>query len=336
MYIMEDMQERYLSVSDFYKKKFGLKIYKLSLDAGCTCPTRDGFKGYGGCIFCSQAGSGDFASSRNLSIKEQIEKAKSLVDKKLHGKSGTAQGKYIAYFQNFTNTYGDSSRLERLFNEAISYPDIVGIDIATRPDCLEENILAVIKKLSEKTFVTIELGLQTIHESTIKYIRRRYETFEYDEAIKKLHSLNNNIHIVTHLIFGLPGETEDEMLQSVKYVAHSDSDGIKITCLHVLEGTDLAKDYKANRFRCLEEKEYFSLIAKALEMLPNKMIIHRLTGDGPKKILIAPLWTANKRQVQNQMRAYFENNNVIQGRLFEASHSKSDTPFSSLHLSAKR
>ncbi|MCR5605633.1 MAG: TIGR01212 family radical SAM protein [Treponema sp.] len=315
------MQKHYLSVSDFYKEKFGLKIYKLSLDAGCTCPTRDGFKGFGGCIFCSQAGSGDFASSRELSIKEQIENAKNLVDRKLHGKSGNAQGKYIAYFQNFTNTYGDSSRLEKLFNEAISYPDIVGIDIATRPDCLSDDILAVIGKLAEKTFVTIELGLQTIHERTIKYIRRRYETSEYDNAIKKLSSLNKNIHIVTHLIFGLPGETESEMLQSVSYVAHSGCNGIKLTCLHVLEQTDLANDYKANKFRCLEEEEYFNLIGKAIELLSPEMVVHRLTGDGPKKILIAPLWTANKRQVQNQLRAYLEKHNIIQGRLFEASHS---------------
>ena len=297
----------YYSVSEFYKRMFGSKVYKISLDAGCTCPTRDGTKGYGGCIFCSAAGSGDFASSRQLSVSCQIEKAKQLVQSKNHG------GRYIAYFQNFTSTYGNPAVLEAEYREAACAPGICGIAIATRPDCLDNDILSRIASLSKDTFVSIELGLQTVNENSIRYIRRRYETSVYDDAVRRILKVNPDIHIVTHVIFGLPGETEQDMLSSVRHAADSGTDGIKITVLHVLKGTDLASDYAAGKFRCMEMEEYFSILAHAVESLPAHIVIHRLTGDGPKRLLIAPLWTANKHIVHNALEQYFEEHHVVQG-----------------------
>lgn len=301
---------RYYSVSDFYKQKFGCKIYKLSLDAGCTCPTRDGTKGFGGCIFCSESGSGDFAASRKLSILNQIEQAKKLVAGK------NKNGKYIAYFQNFTNTYGNVDELEKKYLEAVSAPEIAGIAIATRPDCISDDILKKIAALCDKTFVSIELGLQTVNEKTVNYIRRGYENSVYDEAVRKIHNANSAIHVVTHVIFGLPGETETDMLASVRYCVHAGSDGIKISVLHILRGTDIADDYEAGKFKCLEMEKYFELVSKALEEIPPQMIIHRLTGDGAKKLLIAPLWTAQKHIVHNAMARYFDEHDVIQGKRF--------------------
>lgn len=292
-------------VSEFYKDRFGCKVYKISLDAGCTCPTRDGTKGNRGCIFCSAAGSGDFAASRNKSIAEQIEDAKKLVEKKLQGRSGSSYGKYIAYFQNFTNTYGDSERLSKLYNQALDAPDVCGISIATRPDCLSDEILKVIKALCEKKkFVQIELGLQTIHEKSIKFIRRGYENEEYFNAIKKLRNTDSSIHIVSHVIFGIPDETEDDMMKTVQTVCET-ADGIKISCLHILKETDLALLYYNGTVQPLEEDYYYRLIGQALKIIPADFIIHRLTGDGAKNLLIAPLWTANKRKVHNELAKRF-------------------------------
>lgn len=296
----------YRSVSDFYKEKFGCKVYKISLDAGCTCPTRDGTKGRGGCIFCSESGSGDFAAERNLPIEEQLEQAKLKVLAKT-GRDKT-HGKFIAYFQNFTNTYGDCSRLEALWQKAAASQDIAGIAIATRPDCLEQPVLDAIKRLCNKTFVSIELGLQTTQEKSIKYIRRHYETSVYDEAIAKLHGISKDIHVVTHIIFGLPGETEREMLNTVRHSIEAGTDGIKIALLHVLKNTDLAQDYLEQKFECLSMEDYFSLIAKALSIIPSDIVIHRLTGDGPKKLLIAPLWSADKKHVYNELKKYLLKN----------------------------
>lgn len=298
---------RFYSVSDFYKKKFGCKVYKISLDAGCTCPNRDGTKSFGGCIFCSGAGSGDFAADKNLSIAEQIIQAKQRVLSK------NKDGKFIAYFQNFSNTYGNPSELSQKYNEAIAQEDVVGISIATRPDCLNDEILNEIAKLVDKTFVSIELGFQTSKNDSVAYIRRFFSNEEYLLAIKKIKSVSMNIHVVTHLIFGLPNETEQDMLNSVKFVVDAKTDGIKIALLHVLEGTDLAIDYKNNAFSCLEMEEYFKILGKALKIIPNDIVIHRLTGDGPKKILIAPLWTAQKKVVYNAMNKYFDEINLLQG-----------------------
>jgi len=307
------------TVSDFYKDLFGTKVYKLSLDAGCTCPTRDGSKGFGGCIFCSASGSGDFAADRDKSIKNQLLEAKQKVDKKLQGKSGRTDGKYIAYFQNFTNTYGNAERLEKLYLDSIADSEktgVVGLDIATRPDCLSEDIIKRIANLCDKTFVTVELGLQTANDNTAKIINRCYDTKEYDIAVKKLHQASQTkkkkIHVVTHVIFGLPGESDEDMLNTVRHVVEAGSDGIKFTVLHVLRGTKLFEMYERGEVTCLTKEKYFELLARSIELLPSSMVIHRLTGDGDKKILVAPMWTANKRQVRNEMSAYF--------REWEASH----------------
>lgn len=305
------------SASDFYKSLFGCKTYKLSLDAGCTCPTRDGTLGTKGCIFCSAGGSGEFAASRTKSISDQELDAISLVSRKAHGRSGSKPAKYIAYFQNFTNTYGNHDALEKKYREALSLPGVVGISIATRPDCLDDDMVRRITSLSGETYVQLEFGLQTVNETTILYIRRGYETPVYDTAIKKIKqaasSARTSIHVVTQVIFGLPGDSEEDMLSTVEHAVAAGTDGIKCTVLYVLKGTDLADDYAAGKFSCLEENEYFSLIAKALSLLPPEVIVHRLTGDGPKNMLVAPLWTCNKRRVQNDLMGYFKENGIRYG-----------------------
>jgi radical SAM protein (TIGR01212 family) len=284
----------YYSVGEFYKEKFGSKVYKIAIDAGCTCPTRDGTKGNKGCIFCSANGSGDFVPSKKLSISEQIKQAKEIIQKKVK-----KEIKYIAYFQNFTNTFGDEKLLVQKYNEAINCENVCGISIATRPDCISSSILKEIAALCKKTFVTIELGFQTSNEKSADYIRRGFSNQEYLEAVRRIHQADSRIHVVTHLIFGLPGETHDDMMNSVKFCLNAKTDGIKFTVLYVLKGTDLEKDYQAGKFDVLEMDEYFALLKSALELIPPKIVIHRLTGDGPKKLLIAPMWTANKKNVLN-------------------------------------
>ena len=291
---------KFRTVSDFYREKFGCKVYKISLSAACTCPNRDGTKGVGGCIFCSASGSGDFAADGKKSIKEQIAEAKLRVAKKMDGKNG----KFIAYFQNFTNTYGNPERLENLFREAIAEKDIVGLDIATRPDCLGRNILSRIGSLSRETFVSVELGLQTSRDDTAQKINRCYKTAEYDDAVRALHAENPEIHVVTHVIFGLPGESAEDMLETVSHALHAGTDGIKFTVLHVLKNTALLKMYEKGEIRCLSKDEYFSILKRAISLISlidEKTVVHRLTGDGDKKILVAPLWTSNKRQVLNEL-----------------------------------
>ena len=291
----------YYSVGEFYKEKFGSKVYKIAIDAGCTCPTRDGTKGNKGCIFCSANGSGDFVPSKKLSISEQIKQAKEIIQKKVK-----KEIKYIAYFQNFTNTYGDEKLLVKKYNEAINCENVCGISIATRPDCISSSILKEIAALCKKTFVTIELGFQTSNEKSADYIRRGFSNQEYLEAVRRIHQADSRIHVVTHLIFGLPGENHDDMMNSVKFCLNAKTDGIKFTVLYVLKGTDLEKDYQAGKFDVLEMDEYFALLKSALQLIPPKIVIHRLTGDGPKKLLIAPMWTANKKNVLNAI-----NNTII-------------------------
>ncbi len=287
-----------MTVSAFYKSIFGNKVYKISLDAGCTCPNRDGTIGTGGCIFCSNSGSGDFVPSKNLSIAKQIEEAKKLVENKMKNQS---KNQYIAYFQNFTNTYGNISILSEKWNEALSCSQIVGIALGTRPDCLGDEVLQVLSKLANKTFLQIELGFQTSNETSSKYIRRGFSNNVYFDAVKKLKNANPKIHIVTHVIFGLPGETEVDMLQTVKDVVNAKSDGIKITSLYILKNTDLATDYFSKKFEPIEMDEYFNLIEKALKIIPENMIIHRLTGDPPKNLLIEPTWTTDKKRTLNMV-----------------------------------
>ncbi len=280
----------YTTLNSYLKKQFGCKVYKLAIDGGFTCPNRDGKIDTRGCIFCSMGGSGDFAQSRNLSVTEQIEKAKSLVEKKI------SNGKYIAYFQAFTNTYGPVEKLEKIYNEAIAHPDIVALSIGTRPDCLNKDVLKLLEKLNKIKPIFVELGLQTIHPKSAKYIRRGYDLSVYDTAVKNLHDIG--INVVTHLIIGLPGETKQDIIESVKYVCKV-TDGIKLQLLHILKGTDLAKEYENGNVQTLTLEEYTQIIVECVKNIPENVVVHRLTGDGAKKDLIAPLWSANKKVVLN-------------------------------------
>lgn len=281
---------KYTTLNSYLKEKFGCKVYKISLDCGFTCPNRDGTLGYGGCIFCSEGGSGDFAESRALGVTEQIKSGKEKVKNKIKS------GKYIAYFQAFTNTYADVNTLEKIFSEAINHPDIVALSIATRPDCLEQEKVELLSKLNKIKPIFVELGLQTINEKTAKYIRRGYTLDVYDDAVERLHE--QGINVVTHIIIGLPYETKEDMLSSVKYVCKV-TDGIKLQLLHILKGTDLAKDYFEHKFEVLSLKKYTDIIAECVKIIPENVVIHRLTGDGAKKDLIAPLWSADKKKVLN-------------------------------------
>jgi radical SAM protein (TIGR01212 family) len=281
----------YLSFNKYLKDKFGQKIYKISLDGGFTCPNRDGKTGTRGCIFCSKGGSGDFAESREMSITEQIESGKKKVEKKIKS------GKYIAYFQAFTNTYAPVEMLRQKYEEAINHPDIVALSIATRPDCLGDDVLRLLDEMNKIKPVFVELGLQTIHQKSAKYIRRGYDLSVYDKAVRDLKEIG--VNIVVHVILGLPNESENDMLETVKYVCESGANGIKLQLLHVIDGTDLAKDYEKGLFKTLEFDEYVNLIVKCVKIIPKDIVIHRLTGDGAKKDLIAPLWSADKKRVLN-------------------------------------
>lgn len=281
----------YLSFNKYLKDKFGQKVYKISLDGGFTCPNRDGKAGTRGCIFCSKGGSGDFAESREMSITEQIESGKKKVEKKIKS------GKYIAYFQAFTNTYAPVETLRQKYEEAINHPDIVALSIATRPDCLGDDVLKLLDEMNKIKPVFVELGLQTIHQKSAKYIRRGYDLSVYDKAVRDLKKIG--VNVVVHVILGLPNESENDMLETVKYVCESGANGIKLQLLHVIDGTDLAKDYEKGLFKTLEFDEYVNLIVKCVKIIPKDIVIHRLTGDGAKKDLIAPLWSADKKRVLN-------------------------------------
>lgn len=281
----------YLSFNKYLKDKFGQKVYKISLDGGFTCPNRDGKTGTRGCIFCSKGGSGDFAENREMSITEQIESGKKKVEKKIKS------GKYIAYFQAFTNTYAPVEMLRQKYEEAINHPDIVALSIATRPDCLGDDVLRLLDEMNKIKPVFVELGLQTIHQKSAKYIRRGYDLSVYDKAVRDLKKIG--VNVVVHVILGLPNESENDMLETVKYVCESGANGIKLQLLHVIDGTDLAKDYEKGLFKTLEFDEYVNLIVKCVKIIPKDIVIHRLTGDGAKKDLIAPLWSADKKRVLN-------------------------------------
>lgn len=281
----------YLSFNKYLKDKFGQKVYKISLDGGFTCPNRDGKAGTRGCIFCSKGGSGDFAESREMSITEQIESGKKKVEKKIKS------GKYIAYFQAFTNTYAPVEILRQKYEEAINHHDIVALSIATRPDCLGDDVLRLLDEMNKIKPVFVELGLQTIHQKSAKYIRRGYDLSVYDKAVRDLKKIG--VNVVVHVILGLPNESENDMLETVKYVCESGANGIKLQLLHVIDGTDLAKDYEKGLFKTLEFDEYVNLIVKCVKIIPKDIVIHRLTGDGAKKDLIAPLWLADKKRVLN-------------------------------------
>ena len=293
----------YRALNPYLRERFGGKVYKLALASGCSCPNRDGTFGTRGCIFCS--GSGEFAASSSLSIPEQLEQAKYILGKKGQG------ARYIAYFQEYTNTYAPASRLRPMFFAAIEPGDIVALSIATRPDCLPEEMLALIRELAAVKPVWVELGLQTIHEQTARYIRRGYPLSVYDEAVKDLHAAG--AEVVTHMILGLPGETAAQMIETARYIGQSGTEGIKLHLLHVLRGTDLADDYAAGRFQTLTLEEYLPLLAECIRVLPADMVIHRLTGDGAKRDLIAPAWSADKKRVLNAINRYFAEHHVVQG-----------------------
>lgn len=284
---------KYYSLNNYLRDTFGCKVYKLSLNGGFTCPNRDGSIDTRGCIFCSKGGSGDFAESPLLSISEQIEAGKKRVENKIK------DGKYIAYFQAFTNTYAPVEVLREKFTEAMESEDIVALSVATRPDCLGDDVLKLLAELNKIKPVFVELGLQTIHQKTADYIRRGYTLEVYDEAVKNLKSIG--INTVVHIIIGLPGESKSDMLETVRYVCKSGIDGIKLQLLHIIKGTDLEKDYNSGKFTLPSLDEYIDIIKSCVEIIPEGVVIHRLTGDGAKKDLVAPLWSADKKNVLNKI-----------------------------------
>ena len=297
--------KRYYSFDSFLKNTFGEKIYKVSLDGGFTCPNRDGTIGTGGCIFCSEGGSGDFASVAPLSIQGQITQGISLVAAK------SPSSRYIAYFQAFTNTYAPVSRLRQLFTEAMEDPRIAALAIGTRPDCLPSDVLSLLKELNNQKPVFVELGLQTIHPSTAGLIRRGYPLSCFEEAVWNLSSIG--VWTVVHLILGLPGETEEMMLESVRYLNSLPVHGVKFSMLHILKGTDLADMYREDPFPVFTMESYIDLILRCIGNLRKDIVIHRLTGDGPRDLLIAPLWSLRKRTVLNEIAHQLKVQDIRQG-----------------------
>ena len=298
----------YHSLDYELKRQFGQKIYKVSLDGGMSCPNRDGTVGTGGCTFCSQGGSGEFAVGRTgyPDVWEQIEQAKTRVHRKISG-----EGKYIAYFQSYTNTYAPVNYLRTLFERAITHPDIVALSVGTRPDCLGDGVVALLKELNRQKPVWVELGLQTIHEKTAERIHRGYRLEVFEDAYRRLKEAG--LTVVVHVILGLPGETKEEMLETVDYLGKIPVDGIKLQLLHILKGSQMAAEYEKNPFSLMELEEYLDLILTCVARLPQSVVIHRLSGDGAKALLIGPAWSANKKLVLNRMMQKFRENGIFQG-----------------------
>jgi hypothetical protein len=300
----------YYSLNDALQERYGEKVYKLTLNAGCTCPNRDGKLGSRGCIFCSEGGSGDFAASPALSIAEQIEDGK----RRLANKRPVR--KYIAYFQAYTNTYAPVEYLRKIFTEAMEHPEVVALSVATRPDCLQSPVLDLLEELNTIKPVWVELGLQTIHSRTAAFIRRGYPLSVFDEAME--HLKKRGLETVVHVILGLPGETKEDMLETVRYVNQSGADGIKLQLLHILKHTDLADYYEQTPFHVLSLEEYTDLVISCLEVCRPDMVIHRITGDGPADLLIAPLWSTSKRHVLNTIHHELKERGTWQGRLYHS------------------
>lgn len=298
----------YTALNDYLRARFGRKVYKLSLQGVSTCPNRDGSVGSRGCIFCSDTGSGEFAACGS-DLSAQIRDARRRVAEKVPPDAG-----YIAYFQSFTNTYAPVKVLRPLFAAAMVPEDVVAISIATRPDCLSEEVLDLLTELNEHKPVWVELGLQTIHESTARYIRRGYDLSVFNEAVGKLKA--RGIEVIVHQIIGLPGESEKQIYDTADHIARSGADGVKFHLLHVLRGTDLAADYEAGQFKTLSMEDYFRLLCGCIERMPQEMVIHRLTGDGAKRDLVSPLWSADKKRVLNALRRYMDEHDVQQGRYY--------------------
>jgi len=300
--------KRYFSLNEYCKQTYGGKVYRLSLNAGCSCPNRDGKLGVGGCTFCSEGGSGDFAADYNVSIATQIAEAKTRIQKK------TDCNQFIAYFQAYTNTYAPLSHLRRVFTEALEQPEIVGLSIGTRSDCLSDEVLDLLKELSARKPIWIELGLQTIHASTHARLNTHTTVEQFDLSVQQLQACN--IPVIAHVILGLPGETREMIKETIKHVASLPVSGIKLQLLHILKGTKLASEYEKEPFSLFELEEYCDFVIDCLEILPPNMVIHRLTGDGPRQLLIAPLWSTDKKRVLNTIQKRLKERNTWQGKLY--------------------
>lgn len=299
--------KRYNSLNYFLRSRFGEKVFKISLDAGFTCPNRDGTISKGGCIFCSPRGSGDFAGQGGNLI-QQFHEVKEIMSKKWKG------GKYIAYFQAYTNTYAPVDVLREKYNSVLNISNVVGIAIATRPDCLSEEVLDLLEEINKKTYIWVELGLQTVNKKTANIINRGYDIEVYIDAMKRLKK--GNIETVTHVILGLPGENRDDMLKTIKFVGNSPSKGIKLHLLHLMENTKMVELYNRGNLSFLEMDEYVNLIVDSIEMLPEEMIIHRLTGDSPRSSIIGPMWSLKKWEVLNSIDKRFLERNTYQGKKY--------------------
>ena len=304
---MRWLDKPYHSLDYEMKKQFGCKVYRLALDGGCSCPNRDGKIGYGGCIFCSAGGSGDFAADRRLSVTQQILAQEEKIREKRPVDS------FIAYFQAYTGTYAPTEHLKSIFTEAMSRPEIKVLSVATRPDCLPPDVLDLLARLAEQKPVWVELGLQTIHEDTARFIRRGYPLEVFEKAVSDLRSIG--IDVIVHLILGLPGEDAGRVLQSVRYLNGCDIQGVKLQLLHILSGTDLAEYWRAHPFPVMTQEEYTLLLIDCLEHLRGDIVIHRLTGDGPSDLLLAPDWSRNKRSVLNGIHSAMKTRGAWQGRL---------------------
>lgn len=306
---MKWLDKPYHSLDYMLKTRFGEKVYKLTLNGGMSCPNRDGKLGTRGCIFCSAGGSGDFAADPAQSIDDQIAAQKADICRK------RPVNKFIAYFQAYTNTYAPVDYLRSVFTQAISHPEVIALSIGTRPDCLDDDVLELLSELNAVKPIWVELGLQTIHEDTARYIRRGYPLTCFEETVRKLRE--RNLEVIVHTILGLPGESSDQILQTIRYLNHQPVQGIKMQLLHVLKGTDLASDYLAGKFQVLTQDDYLDLVISCLEQLSPDIVVHRVTGDGPKNLLIAPLWSSAKRTVLNELHHRMKERNTWQGRCYK-------------------
>ena len=301
--------KRYHSLNYFLREKFEGKVYKISLDGGFSCPNRDGTINGTGCIFCSERGSGDFAGDRSFSIKKQFDDVSCMMEKKWKS------GKYIAYFQAYTNTYAEPDVLREKYQEAISQEGVVALSIATRPDCLDKEVLEVLSEFKDKVYTFVELGLQTVSDKTGRMINRGYDLPVFEEAVKNLRALG--IDVVVHVIFGLPGESHEDMLDTVRYLAQTDIQGVKFHLLHLMKDTPMVQLYERGKLVFLEMDEYVSLVAESIALLPERIVIHRTTGDAPRDLLIGPMWSLNKWEVLNAIDDYFKNQDLYQGKNYE-------------------
>ncbi|ASW42010.1 TIGR01212 family radical SAM protein [Clostridium isatidis] len=301
--------KRYHSFNYYLRNKFNEKVYKIALDGGFTCPNRDGKVGVGGCTFCSARGSGDFAGSRRLEITSQFEDRRKMMEKKWHSQ------KLIAYFQAYTNTYAPVDVLRKKYYEALNQENVVAMSIATRPDCIDDDVLDLLSEINEKTYLIVELGLQTVNDEVARSFNRGYDFEVFDNTLKRL--LDRNIEVVVHSIFGLPGETEEDMMKTVDYIAHSGAKGIKFHLLHLMEKTKMAEQYRRGEFKLLEQDEYIDLVCKAIARIPEDMVVHRLTGDAPRELLIGPMWSLKKWEVLNAIDKALVDNDIWQGKNFK-------------------